>query len=330
MVPISRIIKFGVLGTASVAKKYVFRAIATMSEKFELAAIASRDKNKALQYTREYGGQPFEGYEDLIHCKDIDAVYVPLPNSLHYEWIRKAIESGKHVLAEKPLACSYEQTKELCDLAFEKKLVLMENFQFRFHPQTQYIKDVMQSGALGEIRCFRSSFGFPPLDRDNIRYKKELLSGALLDAGAYPVKATHCFCSGEYVVAASELSVSTELGVDLWGNAMLVNRNENIVSQISFGFDNYYQCNVELWCSKGKITANRIFTAPPGFEAKVIIETAAGIQEKSFVDNHFTNMLEYFYDIVDKGLYSSEIGDNIKQSKVIQEIREKALIFRIS
>ena len=99
-----------------------------------------------------------------------------------------------HVLVEKSLACEYAQVVELNDLAKKKGLALIENFQFRFHSQLQYIKNIVGSGKIGELRCIKSAFGFPPFqEKNNIRYQKELGGGALLDAGAYPIKISQIF-----------------------------------------------------------------------------------------------------------------------------------------
>ena len=123
---------------------------------FELAGIASRSKIKAKSYAASFDTIYYDSYEDLI-SSNLDAVYIPLPNGIHYDWIKKSLNNNLHVLVEKSLACSLEEVKELNSLAKAKDLVLMENFQFRFHNQLKQIKDIINSGAIGDIKLFRST-----------------------------------------------------------------------------------------------------------------------------------------------------------------------------
>ena len=207
--------------------------------------------------------------------------------------------------------------------------MLFENFQFRFHSQLKYILDIVNSGKLGELRCVRSSFGFPPFpDKDNIRYQKELGGGALLDAGAYPIKISQILLGEKLNVSASTLSVDKERGVDIWGGAFLKQGNGDLFSEIAFGFDHFYQCNVEIWGSNGKLSTNRIFTAKPGFKPEIIIETSEGKELITLdSDNHFKNMLDHFYNLcVDATDRQEEYRQNINQARLISEMKEKAEI----
>jgi len=312
------------MGTANIAKKYILPTLLEMKDKFRIHTIASRDFLKASQTVDLFGGQAAEGYENLVNQTSVDLVYIPLPNSLHYEWVKSALENGKHVLVEKSLTCSYEQTKDLCDLAMKKKKLLIENFQFLHHAQTRYIDELIQSGYLGDIRCFRSCFGFPPLPPNDIRYSGKLGGGALLDVGAYPIKATQVFVGEQIEVLSANLNRPFDYEVDLWGSAMLKEKEKGIISQISFGFDNYYQCNVEFWCSKGKLKADRIFTAPPNYNARVIIETQKGKEEKYLTDNHFKNMFTYIYGLLINQRYLEEYEHNIRQANILSKVKEKS------
>ena len=238
----------------------------------------------------------------------------------------KAIDKGIHILAEKSLSVSLNETARIIDKAREKGVAVVENFQFRFHSQLKYIFDLLTKGRIGELRCLRSSFGFPPFnDENNIRYKKELGGGALLDAGAYPVKITQLFLGEDVSVKSAKLFYDEKFGVDTWGGAFLSANDSPLFSEVAFGFDNYYQCNLELWGSKGKITADRIFTAPPGFKPTVLIENENGKKTKHLdADNHFVNMLNYFYELIMNGDYEEEYRQNVNQSRLLQEVRESA------
>ena len=318
-------IKIGILSCANIAKRFVIPAI-KQSTNFELVGIASRSPEKAKQTASDFKTKPFNSYEDLINT-DLDAVYIPLPNSLHYEWIKKSLNNNLHVLVEKSMTCSYEQTQELNALAQSKGLVLIENFQFRFHAQMSHIKEILKSGVLGELRNLRAFFGFPPFpDQDNIRYQKQLGGGALLDAGAYPLKITQIFLGNDIYVDSASLAYPADKEVDIWGSAFLKQKNGNLTAQIAFGFDHFYQNNLELWGTKGKLTATRIFTAGPGVKPELIIENQDGKETRVLPeDNHFVKMLNHFAKCIKTKInLEDEYHQNINQARLVGELSERA------
>ncbi len=324
---INKKLNIGVLGCANIAKRMLIPAILNLKEYFNLFGVASRDMATAENCAELFQTKAFEGYQSLIECADLDAVYIPLPNSLHTEWIEKALTKNLHVLVEKSLACDYADVLRLNELAKQKSLVLVENFQFRFHSQLTKIKEIVASGKIGNLRCFRSSFGFPGLPTEtDIRYQKELGGGALLDTGAYPLKIAQIFLGLDIEVVAANLNFLPDKEVDIWGGAYVKQKNGCLFGELAFGFNNFYQCNIEIWGSKGKLYSNRIFTSPPGFEPTVELETA---EEKEILtlsaDNHFENMLKHFYELIqNKGDRNAEYVQNINQARLINELKIKA------
>lgn len=322
-----KIINIGVLGCANIAKRSVIPAILDLSDQYYLKGVASRAENTAKVCADEFKTKAYTGYGTLLNSTYFDAVYIPLPNALHMEWIEKALNRNLHVLVEKSLACSFRDVLRLNKLADEKQLALVENFQFRFHRQLSIIKNLVAEGKIGELRCVRSSFGFPPFpDKGNIRYKKELGGGSMLDAGAYPVKIAQLFLGDEIEITSSSLHIDQKRNVDIWGGAYLQQRNGDLFAELAFGFDHHYQCNLELWGSKGKLTATRIFTAPSGFSPEVIIETAKGKEIIAVEpDHHFKNMLMHFYKLLStkEGL-EEEYKQNIVQARLLDELKNKA------
>ena len=319
-------LKIGILGCSNIAERHILPSLGSLTEKYEIKGIASRDLDKARIFASKFNSKPYLGYENLLDTEKIDIVYIPLPNSLHYEWIMKALDRGIHVLAEKSLTTSYVKTKELIDKAKQKKLAVIENFQFRFHSQLKYILDLVKKNVIGELRCIRSSFGFPPFqDEENIRYKRELGGGALLDAGAYPVKISQIFLSEEISVKSAKLFYDNKFNVDIWGGAFISDDKSSLFSEIAFGFDNYYQCNLELWGSKGKIKADRIFTSPPNYQPSITIENKNGEENKVLPeDNHFINMLNHVHSLIEAGDFENEYRQNLIQSRLLEEIRKVA------
>lgn len=321
-------VRIGVLGAANIAIRSVIPAIQQLNSHYELLGIATRNVAGAQPRLAHLNTEVISGYGALLDEGKVDAIYIPLPNSLHYQWVKTALERGIHVLVEKSLACTYEEVVELNELADARDLALVENFQFRFHSQLAYILDVLQQGTLGTLRIVRSTFCFPPFpDQNNIRYQEALGGGALLDAGAYPIKLSQLILGNDLVVASATLNADYEKGVDIWGGAYLKQKTGTLFSQIAFGFDHYYQCNVEIVGTKGRLYTNRIFTAGENVAPVVVLETQEdGRQEITLdPDNHFKNMLSYFHEaIVGMKDKRKEYTANINQARLLQELREKS------
>jgi predicted dehydrogenase len=318
-------LKIGVLGCANIAQRMVIPAILA-SGVFELAAVASRSLEKAKIAAEKFNCDPVEGYENLLEREDIDAIYIPLPTGMHYEWAMKAMEKGKHCLVEKPIAHDYASVEKMVETARKSGVSLFENFMFLYHSQHRFIREKIEGGEIGEIRCFRSSFGFPPLPKGNIRYDKELGGGALLDAGVYPLRASQMILGDNLAAPSAYLKIDPETGVDIYGGGFLTNR-QGLFAQIAFGFDNYYQCSYEIWGSKGKIRAERAFTAGPGFKPKVIVEKQDEYHEYVLPpDNHFANILKTFHrSIVEEGFdREGPFCQILNQARLLQEIQDNA------
>jgi len=322
-------IKIGILGCANIAQRSVIPAILETGI-FNLSSIASRKKEKALRLTERFGGKPVEGYQNLIENNALDALYVPLPTGLHHEWIKKALLSGKHVIAEKSLAMNYDSAKELIDIARKRNLVLMENFMYRYHSQHNMVFSLLEKKEIGEVRLFRTSFGFPPLDKKNFRYNKKLGGGAVYDAAAYLINASMWFLGSDLEVVSSNLTVDAETDIVINGSASLYNKTNGIVSQIAFGFDNFYQCSYEFWGSKGKIIADRAYTAKPDYNPKIVVEKQGIRTEYSMpADNHFINIFNEFANCIISGNYEKHNQTTLSQSKIISEIQEKAKFYNM-
>ena len=182
-----RKLRWGVLSTARIGKKAVNPAIQA-SENGDLVAVASRDADRARAFAEETGiPTSYGSYEELLADENIDAIYNPLPNSLHKEWTIRAAEAGKHILCEKPLTLSAAECREMTDAASKAGVKLMEGFMYRFHPRTNQALEMLHDGAIGDIKQIRSSFTFK-LDRPNdIRWDLDLGGGALMDLGCYCV-----------------------------------------------------------------------------------------------------------------------------------------------
>ena len=189
-------VRWGILSTADINRKVIPGAKA--SPKVDLVGVASRTQDRAEQYAswweipRAYGG-----YEALLADDEIDAVYISLPNTLHVEWSIKALEAGKHVLCEKPLPRHPEDVIAAFDTADRTGRLLSEAFMWRHNPQTARLKELVDQGAIGELRLVRSTFSYSLYDESNIRLQPEVEGGALMDVGCYNVSGSRFLAGGE-------------------------------------------------------------------------------------------------------------------------------------
>ncbi len=182
-------LRVGLLSTAKINDAILTGA--RESAGAEVIAVASRDRERAEAYAAEKGIPRAHGsYEALLEDDDVEAVYVPLPNSMHLPWSERALEAGKHVLCEKPLSPRAADVEAAFDAAERAGRILMEGFMWRYHPATDKVVALVRDGAIGRLRVVRAAFAFQ-LDpgADNVRWSAELEGGALMDVGCYCVSA---------------------------------------------------------------------------------------------------------------------------------------------
>jgi xylose dehydrogenase (NAD/NADP) len=182
-------VKWGILGVAKILDRWLpgFR----QAKQAELVGIASRDADKAQQAARDGGiSRSYIRYEDLLADPAIEAVYIPLPNSLHAEWVRKAADAGKHVLCEKPLAPTAQEAVDVVAYCRSKHRRLMEGFMWPHHDRAARIRKMLKAGTIGDVQSVSGTFTFHlDLSADNIRLQPKMGGGSLLDVGCYPVYA---------------------------------------------------------------------------------------------------------------------------------------------
>ena len=207
-----RALRVGILGAARIAR--LFTDSVRPSKKVVIAALASRDVGRARSFASELAiPRVHATYDALLADPEIDAVYNPLPNNLHAEWSIRAVDAGKHVLCEKPLALSAHEAEAMFAAARSNGVYLVEGYPYRAQPQTIKLRGLLASGAIGRLQLVQTAFGFPMSDLANIRYNRELGGGALMDAGSYPVSLVRMI-AGERPLRAMAIAQWAPTGVD--------------------------------------------------------------------------------------------------------------------
>jgi xylose dehydrogenase (NAD/NADP) len=178
--------RLGIVSTAHINRLVIPGAHS--SQKVELVAVASRDLARAEEYAREWEiERAYGSYEALLEDPDVDAVYISLPNTMHCDWSVKAVEAGKHVLCEKPLSRHPDDVERAFDAAESAGRLLTEAFMYRHNPQTARVRQLLDEGAIGDVRVIRSVFSYSLYDPDNIRLRTDVEGGSLMDVGCYCV-----------------------------------------------------------------------------------------------------------------------------------------------
>ncbi|HKI56815.1 MAG TPA: Gfo/Idh/MocA family oxidoreductase [Trueperaceae bacterium] len=215
-------LRWGILGTANIALSKVIPAM-QKSAMLEVTAIASRDLGRARTAAERLRiPNAFGSYEQLLASGDVDVVYNPLPNHLHVPWSLKAIEAGKHVLCEKPVGLSAEEGEALLAAArAHPELKVMEAFMYRFHPQWQAVKAIVDGGGIGELRTIQSFFSYFKLDPDNIRNRADIGGGGLMDIGCYNISLSRYLYDAEPLRVVATVELDPELRVDRLSSAIL-------------------------------------------------------------------------------------------------------------
>lgn len=210
--------RWGVLSTAKIAREQLLPAMAG-SDNGVVAAIASRDAARARELADQWNApHAFGSYEELLASADVDGVYIPLPTSQHVEWTAKAIEAGKHVLVEKPLALKAQDIAPLIALRDRHKVLVSEAFMVVHHPQWIKVRELIAEGAIGRLRHVQGAFSYFNVDPHNMRNQLNLGGGALPDIGVYPTVTTRFATGGEPVRVQASIERDARFGTDIYSS----------------------------------------------------------------------------------------------------------------
>jgi len=205
----ANVLRMGILGAAHIAPMALIRPAREVPE-VEVTAIAARDPGRARAFANKHGiARVHPTYDALLADPEIDAVYNPLPNGLHCEWSIKALQAGKHVLCEKPLAANADEAARMVATADATGRALVEAFHWRYHPLAARMRAVIDSGVLGAIRRIETHFCIPLPFRNDIRYRYDLGGGATMDVGCYTISVLRFLAGAEPEVVHAEAKLAS-------------------------------------------------------------------------------------------------------------------------
>ena len=270
-------LQLGVLGVSNFYRKRIAIPVAT-SPLVDIVAIASRSEDKAQEAAHEYSiNRAYGSYEALLADEQVEAIYIPLPNHRHAEWIKRAADAGKHVLCEKPLALTASEAQECLDYASEKGITVMEAFMYRLHPQWQHVRQLIRQREIGSVQLIDVFFGYNNADPHNIRNQKDTGGGALLDVGCYAVSSSRFLLGKEPQRVISLAEVDPQFGTDILFSGMLDFGQAR--ASFTVGTQTFPYQRVVIHGSSGIITIMIPFNAHADTEARVTVTTSVGTRD---------------------------------------------------
>lgn len=291
-------VRWGIISTAGIAEKSFIPALRE-TKRGELVAVSSRDRGKADAFAKKHNiPTVFDDYTSMLESDAIDAVYNPLPNTMHAEWTIKAAENGKHIFCEKPLAMSAEEITAMSDSCTRAGVQLVEAFVFLFHEQTLKLREVLDKGVIGGITATHASMNFNiPRPSDNIRLNKDLGGGGLLDGGVYPLTFTRFVFGEEPIAVQASCLFDKDYGVDLRTTAILEFSGGRMAT-IQMCMDGAGGQGAAIYGEKGFIKVSHPYHPRKG--AQVLVNTTDGEEQLSVDTNQhpFTQAVAHFHDVL--------------------------------
>ena len=323
---LKRKLNWGILSTAKIGLRHVIPAM-KQSDIIKLAGIASRSKDKALAAAAEFGiTRVYDDYEQLLADPDIDAVYNPLPNNLHVPYTIKALQAGKHVLCEKPIGMNADEAEQLIQAAQQyPNLKVMEAFMYRFHPQWQKVKELVDEGLLGEVVSIESHFSYFNADAANIRNQPETGGGGLMDIGCY------CISFARYILEQEPLQVVAMTDFD---PIMKTDRLTSGILNFGDGVSSSFTCStqmipyqrVNIFGTLGRIKVDIPVNAPADKSASIWLQKDGKNKEIKFkACNQYTLQCEAFTQaVLNNTPVPTPLTDALNNMKVIDALLKSA------
>ncbi|MDB5221379.1 MAG: dehydrogenase [Chitinophagaceae bacterium] len=314
-------VRWGIISTAKIAREKVIPAIQKGSY-CDVVAIASRNIEDAKKVAKVLNIEKVYGtYEELLNDAAIDAIYIPLPNHMHIEWAKKAIEADKHVLCEKPLALSVSEAKALREVAKQKPhLKVMEAFMYRFHPQWQHAKKLVSDGTIGELKIVQSFFSYYNIDVNNIRNQKDAGGGGMMDIGCYCISFARFLFDKEPARALGLVEYDPGSQTDRIASGMLDFLSGTSTFTCSTQLMPYQRVNI--LGTEGRIEIEIPVNAPPDKSSRIWLHLKSGTEKIVFeaVDQYTLQGDAFSKAILDGAPVPFDLEDAVNNMKVIEAI----------
>jgi predicted dehydrogenase len=266
-------LRWGIMSTADIGRTKVVPAIQRAARN-RVVAVASRDIERAREYAGALSiGKVHGSYEELLADPELDAVYIPLPNHLHAEWVMAAARAGKHILCEKPLAMNAAEAERMVAVAEQHGVLLAEAFMYRLHPSWQKVREVVASGRIGRLSAVQSWFGYFNDDTTNIRNIYEAGGGALYDIGCYCVNLSRLLFDAEPHRVAGALVRDPQMGVDVLTSGIL--EFDTGIASFTCSTRTETDQRVHIYGTTGRISIGIPFNNPPDRPTPIFV-TAGG------------------------------------------------------
>ncbi|MDX8365770.1 Gfo/Idh/MocA family oxidoreductase [Cytobacillus sp. IB215665] len=312
-------IRWGILSTANIAQTAIIPAIHKANNAEVVAISSANDRVKSVAESLSIPNV-YKSYQDLLLDSNVDAVYIPLPNGLHAEWVKEAATHGKHILCEKPAALNSSEMKDIIDTCRKNNVIFMEAFMYQFHPQHKRVKEIIASDEIGDIKLMRSSFSFTLNDLEgNIRMVPKLGGGSLYDVGSYCINAIQYILDSEPIEVFAQAHIHEEYHVDMSTYALIKLQNGVMVS-FDCSFERSFSAYYEMVGTKGKLVLPRAFT--PNLYNNVGKIIVSNEQEESRVEyyeaDQYVLQIEHFSNCIlnkSQPMYTGE--QSLKNMKVI-------------
>lgn len=315
-----RRLRWGVLGGSGFARRRSIPAM-MMSPLVELVGVASRTKDKSKLFAEQFSlPKVYDSYIEMLDDKEIDAVHIPLPNSMHCEWALKALDRGKHVLAEKPFATTVEEATKVAERSKESGLKVMEAMMWPFHPQHRKAKQLIADGSIGKVRFVRASFTYLMTAKSGIRLDKNLGGGCLFDVGCYPVSAARYYFEEEPLHVFARGDIHPEFDVDTTICGVLEFPSGRAL--FDSGYNVPYRTDLEVVGETGRIYFPRAWQ--PHEQAVIYLNDEEIVLPPA---NHYLNLFDHFSDAaLNDGELDFDVEDAVQQMKVLEAIKSSILL----
>ena len=314
-------ISWGILSTSNFAQNVIIPSVKNCVNT-EFIGIASRNLTSAKKAAEKHGiSKSYGSYEELLADESVDAVYIPLPNHMHAEWIKKSLASGKHVLCEKPIGLNADEAEDVREFAKGyPRQKLMEAFMYRMHPRWIKIKELISQNIIGEVKHIQSFFSYYNVKSDNIRNNSEIGGGGLLDIGCYCISSSRFILDKEPLNVQGKIELDPKFKTDRLTSGIL--DFDGVTAAFTCSTQIPFDQSTKMYGSKGRIEVHRPFNPELDEESSVLVITEDNTEE-IIIDacNHYTIQFDEFSNaILNDAPVPTSFDDAVANMKVIDAV----------